>query len=91
MGVDVFDTLDESSMKCIRFDVCKNIFDSVIQSRYDSSMKCIRFDVCKRAINGGGPMMHLSSMKCIRFDVCKPCASNCHLTRRPILNEVHTF
>ena len=23
MGVDVFDTLDESSMKCIRFDVCK--------------------------------------------------------------------
>ena len=25
MGVDVFDTLDESSMKCIRFDVCKNM------------------------------------------------------------------
>ena len=25
MGVDVFDTLDESSMKCIRFDVCKVI------------------------------------------------------------------
>ena len=23
MGVDVFDTLDESSIKCIRFDVCK--------------------------------------------------------------------
>ena len=47
MGVDVFDTLDESSMKCIRFDVCKAVEHTVAVERLRSSMKCIRFDVCK--------------------------------------------
>ena len=36
-----------SSMKCIRFDVCKaGRDDNHVQTRA-SSMKCIRFDVCK--------------------------------------------
>ena len=47
MGVDVFDTLDESSMKCIRFDVCKQILECADNHLWTSSMKCIRFDVCK--------------------------------------------
>ena len=36
-----------SSMKCIRFDVCKadTIYEDV--DELVSSMKCIRFDVCK--------------------------------------------
>ena len=40
-------TFQHSSMKCIRFDVCK--FDGLAaQGRVAaSSMKCIRFDVCK--------------------------------------------
>ena len=71
MGVDVFDTLDESSMKCIRFDVCKAARADDEHPRCVSSMKCIRFDVCKRFIRRDTIKMHLSSMKCIRFDVCK--------------------
>ena len=47
MGVDVFDTLDESSMKCIRFDVCKFPAADMLPHMDVSSMKCIRFDVCK--------------------------------------------
>ena len=47
MGVDVFDTLDESSMKCIRFDVCKAHGLKQVNLSRISSMKCIRFDVCK--------------------------------------------
>ena len=47
MGVDVFDTLDESSMKCIRFDVCKVFGFGRPPVAHISSMKCIRFDVCK--------------------------------------------
>ena len=36
-----------SSMKCIRFDVCK-LGAAVVRAGEDSSsMKCIRFDVCK--------------------------------------------
>ena len=36
-----------SSMKCIRFDVCK-VADKDMPLHVDiSSMKCIRFDVCK--------------------------------------------
>ena len=72
MGVDVFDTLDESSMKCIRFDVCKGSMSLLILRAFFSSMKCIRFDVCKfdgRNERRAGAVG--SSMKCIRFDVCK--------------------
>ena len=42
--------LGESSMKCIRFDVCKRASLAVMASRCQSSMKCIRFDVCKHRI-----------------------------------------
>ena len=51
MQVGAGDAADElavlSSMKCIRFDVCK-AFELVVSGAcHDSSMKCIRFDVCK--------------------------------------------
>ena len=36
-----------SSMKCIRFDVCKMIITCRRSTQRLSSMKCIRFDVCK--------------------------------------------
>ena len=52
MGVDVFDTLDESSMKCIRFDVCKLPAADMLPHVDVSSMKCIRFDVCKDTMPG---------------------------------------
>ena len=36
-----------SSMKCIRFDVCKEASELDWGTGMRSSMKCIRFDVCK--------------------------------------------
>ncbi len=60
-----------SSMKCIRFDVCKDWTPRVDHARAGSSMKCIRFDVCKFGLAAGYNVAHVSSMKCIRFDVCK--------------------
>ncbi len=60
-----------SSMKCIRFDVCKQITPHVAFLHLPSSMKCIRFDVCKAHGDGHVVFRPVSSMKCIRFDVCK--------------------
>ena len=91
MGVDVFDTLDESSMKCIRFDVCKHDAVTPIVAGVASSMKCIRFDVCKHAGLRRARDALLSSMKCIRFDVCKRRIRVQGGGRNRILNEVHTF
>ena len=60
-----------SSMKCIRFDVCK-VADKDMPLHVDiSSMKCIRFDVCKTPGCRRCARYVWSSMKCIRFDVCK--------------------
>ena len=39
---------DTSSMKCIRFDVCKDGWNERRAGTVRSSMKCIRFDVCKQ-------------------------------------------
>ena len=62
---------NRSSMKCIRFDVCKQPAECVPACISGSSMKCIRFDVCKPVFNLASNAMTSSSMKCIRFDVCK--------------------
>ena len=46
-----------SSMKCIRFDVCKAVRDDNHVQTRSSSMKCIRFDVCKLDTDGN---MHIA-------------------------------
>ena len=43
-------TFQHSSMKCIRFDVCKWSSCHRVYGNHISSMKCIRFDVCKRGL-----------------------------------------
>ena len=60
-----------SSMKCIRFDVCKVSGCVALGGDGVSSMKCIRFDVCKCCFGVTTGVVGMSSMKCIRFDVCK--------------------
>ena len=60
-----------SSMKCIRFDVCKLVGEDAQHCVETSSMKCIRFDVCKVHTVDERMTFQQSSMKCIRFDVCK--------------------
>ena len=60
-----------SSMKCIRFDVCKGVQFGGLCVAVVSSMKCIRFDVCKDSAMPYAVTFQHSSMKCIRFDVCK--------------------
>ena len=47
-----------SSMKCIRFDVCKVSGCVALGGDGVSSMKCIRFDVCKGGHEIRKPMGH---------------------------------